>query len=160
MFFFDVVFEVNIYELINVVDQVNCELFICFDFKGVDVKFVFEDSVISQLVFSDFQFQQMIDILCVCLIVCSIDICCLEFGDIEINLVGVCQKIIVKQGIEQKVVKQIVVKFKEVKFKVDSQINGDKLCVNGKKCDDLQDVIVLLKKEIFEVLLQFDNFCD
>lgn len=160
MFFFDVVFEVDIYELINVIDQVNCELVICFDFKGVDVKFECDGDVINQFVLIEFQFKQMNDILCVCLVVCGIDVFSFEFGDIEINLVQVWQKIIVKQGIEQKVVKKIVVVLKEVKLKVESQINGDKLCVQGKKCDDLQDVIVVFKVGKFELFLQFNNFCD
>jgi uncharacterized protein YajQ (UPF0234 family) len=157
---FDVVSEVDIHELTNAVDQANRELSTRFDFKGVDAKFVLEDSVISQSAPSDFQLQQMTDILRQRLVARKIDAACLEFGDIETNLAGARQKITVKQGIEQKVAKKIAAAIKDAKLKVDSQINGDKLRVTGKKRDDLQDVMALLKKGTFEVPLQFDNFRD
>jgi uncharacterized protein YajQ (UPF0234 family) len=157
---FDVVSEVDTHELTNAVDQANRELSTRFDFKGVDAKYVLEDSVISQSAPSDFQLQQMTDILRQRLTARKIDAACLEFGDIESNLAGARQKITVKQGIEQKVAKKIAAKIKEAKLKVDSQINGDKLRVTGKKRDDLQDAMALLRKETFEVPLQFDNFRD
>ena len=78
----------------------------------------------------------------------------------ETNLAGARQKITVKQGIEQKLAKKIVATIKDAKLKVEAQINGDKLRVTGKKRDDLQDVIALLKKTEFELPLQFDNFRD
>ena len=90
----------------------------------------------------------------------SIDVRCLEFGEIQTNLAGARQTITVKQGIEQKIAKQIAATLKQAKLKVDSQINGDKLRVTGKKRDDLQEAIALLRKEQFEVPLQFDNFRD
>ncbi|MGH8025330.1 MAG: DUF520 family protein, partial [Pseudoxanthomonas sp.] len=84
----------------------------------------------------------------------------LEEGEVETNLAGARQKIAVKQGIEQKLAKKIAAAIKEAKLKVDTQINGDKLRVNGKKRDDLQDAMTLLKKGDFELPLQFDNFRD
>lgn len=160
MFFFDVVFEVDKYEFINVVDQVNCEFIMCFDFKGSNVKFELDELVIMVIGVSEFQFKQMCDIFIMCLFICKIDLCVFDIVDLEINVVGLWQKIIVKQGIEQLVVKKLIVVLKVVKFKVEVQINGEKLCVIGKKCDDLQVVIVLLCIFELDVLLQFDNFCD
>jgi len=157
---FDVVSEVNRHELTNAVDQANRELSTRFDFKGVDARFVLEEDTISQSAPSDFQLKQMEDILRARLIARGIDARCLEFGEVETNLAGARQKISVKQGIEQKLAKQIAAKIKEAKLKVDTQINGDKLRVNGKKRDDLQDAIALLKKQDFEQPLQFDNFRD
>ncbi|KRG71658.1 YajQ family cyclic di-GMP-binding protein [Pseudoxanthomonas dokdonensis] len=157
---FDVVSEVNQHELTNAVDQANRELSTRFDFKGVDAKFVLEEQVILKTAPSDFQLKQMDDILRARLIARGIDIRCLEFGDIETNLAGARQKVTVKQGIEQKLAKKIVASIKEAKLKVESQINGDKLRVTGKKRDDLQDVIALLKKGDYELPLQFDNFRD
>ncbi|TMN18020.1 YajQ family cyclic di-GMP-binding protein [Pseudoxanthomonas sp. X-1] len=157
---FDVVSEVNSHELTNAVDQANRELSNRFDFKGVDAKFVLEDGVITQSAPSDFQLKQMEDILRARLIARGIDARCLEFGEVESNLAGARQKITVKQGIEQKLAKQIAAKIKESKIKVDTQINGDKLRVNGKKRDDLQETIALLKQHEFEQPLQFDNFRD
>lgn len=157
---FDVVSEVDKHELTNAVDQANRELTTRFDFKGVDAKFVLDDATISQSAPSDFQLKQMSDILRARLIARGIDVRCLEFGDVETNLAGARQKITVKQGIEQKIAKQIVGKIKEAKIKVEAQINGDKLRVTGKKRDDLQDAIALLKKAELELPLQFDNFRD
>ena len=158
---FDVVSEVDKHELTNAVDQANRELSTRFDFKGVDAKFALEDEKLIKLTApSDFQLNQMADILKQRLGARQMDFRCLEFGDIETNLGGARQQVTIKQGIEQKLAKQIASKIKEAKIKVDTQINGDKLRVNGKKRDDLQEVIAFLKKGDFEQPLQFENFRD
>ncbi|HJW47142.1 MAG TPA: YajQ family cyclic di-GMP-binding protein [Lysobacter sp.] len=157
---FDVVSEVNQHELTNAVDQANRELSTRFDFKGVDAKFVLEDQVINQSAPSDFQLKQMEDILRARLIARSIDARCLEFGAVETNLAGARQKITVKQGIERELAKKIQGAIKDAKLKVESQINGDKLRVTGKKRDDLQAVMALLRAGEYERPLQFDNFRD
>ena len=157
---FDVISEVDSHELTNAVDQASRELTTRFDFKGVDASFSLEDEVISMSAPSEFQLQQMTDILRARLIARGIDARCLDFGDIETNLAGARQKISVKQGIERELAKKIQAALKESKIKVDSQINGDKLRVNGKKRDDLQAAMALLKGGEFERPLQFDNFRD
>lgn len=157
---FDVISEVDQHELTNAVDQANRELGTRFDFKGVDAKFVLEDQVITQSAPSDFQLKQMTDILRARLVARSIDARCLEFGDIETNLAGARQKITVKQGIERELAKKIQGAIKDAKLKVDTQINGDKLRVIGKKRDDLQAAIALLRGAEFERPLQYDNFRD
>ena len=157
---FDIVSEVDRHELTNAVDQANRELSTRFDFKGVDAKFELDDATIKQSAPSDFQLKQMEDILRGRLIARGIDARCLEFGDIETNLAGARQKITVKQGIERELAKKIQSTLKDAKLKVDTQINGDKLRVNGKKRDDLQSAIALLKAGEFERPLQFDNFRD
>ena len=157
---FDIVSEVDTHELTNAVDQANRELTTRFDFKGVDAKIVLEDKVIAQSAPSDFQLQQMTDILRARLIARKIDARCLEFGDIETNLAGARQKITVKQGIERELAKKIQNAIKDAKLKVESQINGDKLRVTGKKRDDLQAAMALLRAGNFELPLQFDNFRD
>ena len=85
---------------------------------------------------------------------------CLDFGDVETNLAGARQKVTVKQGIERELAKKLQGAMKDAKLKVDSQINGDKLRVNGKKRDDLQAAMALLRGQEFGVPLQFDNFRD
>ena len=157
---FDVISEVDNHELTNAVDQASRELTTRFDFKGVDASFSLEDEVISMSAPSDFQLQQMTDILRARLSARGIDVRCLEFGEVETNLAGARQKISVKQGIERELAKKIQTALKESKIKVDSQINGDKLRVNGKKRDDLQAAIALLRGEEFELPLQFENFRD
>lgn len=157
---FDIVSEVDRHELTNAVDQANRELGTRFDFKGVDAKFALEDQVITQSAPSDFQLKQMNDILRARLIARGIDARCLEFGDVETNLAGARQKITVKQGIERELAKKIQTAIKDAKLKVESQINGDKLRVTGKKRDDLQTAIALLKGTEYERPLQFENFRD
>ena len=77
------------------------------------------------------------------------------------NLAGARQKVIVKQGIEQKLAKKIIALIKDAKFKVDCQIQGEKLRIQGKKRDDLQTVIAFLRgQKDLELPLQFENFRD
>jgi cyclic-di-GMP-binding protein len=157
---FDIVSEVDTHELTNAVDQANRELTTRFDFKGVDASFERNDNLITQSAPSEFQLQQMTDILRARLAARKIDIRCLEFGDIETNLGGARQKVTVKQGIERELAKKIGNAIKDAKIKVDTQINGDKLRINGKKRDDLQAAMALLRGQEFELPLQFENFRD
>jgi len=157
---FDVVSEVDKHELTNAVDQANRELANRFDFKGTDASFVLEKSEITQSAPSEFQLQQMLDILRARLIARKIDARALDVGTVETNLAGARQKITVKQGIEQAVAKQLVAALKGAKLKVEAQINGDKLRVTGKKRDDLQAAMAVLRKAEVAIPLQFDNLRD
>ncbi|HZX81166.1 MAG TPA: DUF520 family protein, partial [Lysobacter sp.] len=85
---------------------------------------------------------------------------CLEFKDVLTNVAGARQTVLVKQGIERELAKKIQTTIKDSKLKADTQINGEKLRVTGKKRDDLQAVIALLRGAEFERPLQFDNFRD
>lgn len=157
---FDVVSEVDKHELTNAVDQANRELSNRFDFRGTDAKFELDKLIVKAQAPSEFQLKQMQDILRARLIARGIDARCLDMADPEINLAGARQQITVKQGIEQAVAKKIVAAIKDAKLKVEAQINGDKLRVTGKKKDDLQLAIALLRQSEFELPLQFDNFRD
>ena len=154
---FDVISEVDKHELTNAVDQANRELANRFDFKGQDASYTLDDSVITQVAPSEFQLQQMLDILRGRLVARKIDIRALDAGDPETNLGGSRQKITVKQGIEQPVAKKLVAALKAAKLKVEAQINGDKLRITGKKRDDLQEAMAVLLKTDLDVPLQFDN---
>jgi cyclic-di-GMP-binding protein len=157
---FDIVSEVDSHELTNAVDQANRELSTRFDFKGVEAKFELEGESINLSAPSDFQLKQMSDILRARLIARGIDVRCLEFKDVLTNLAGARQTVLVKQGIERELAKKIQAAIKDAKLKVDSQINGEKLRVTGKKRDDLQAAIALLRGAEFERPLQFENFRD
>jgi cyclic-di-GMP-binding protein len=157
---FDVVSEVDPHELTNAVDQANRELTTRFDFKGVEAKFELEGEAITLSAPSEFQIKQMTDILRARLIARGIDARCLEFKDVLTNVAGARQTVQVKQGIERELAKKIQAALKDGKLKVDSQINGDKLRVTGKKRDDLQAAIALLRAAEYERPLQFDNFRD
>lgn len=157
---FDVISEVDKHELTNAIDQANRELSNRFDFKGTDASFTLDDAVITQSAPSEFQLEQMLDILRGRLVARKIDIRALDAADPETNLGGSRQKITVKQGIEQPVAKKLVAALKAAKLKVEAQINGDKLRITGKKRDDLQDAMAVLRKTDVELPLQFDNFRD
>jgi uncharacterized protein YajQ (UPF0234 family) len=157
---FDVISEVDKHELTNAVDQANRELASRFDFKGTDAKFELDKFEITQHAPSEFQLQQMLDILRARLISRKIDARALDVAEPETNLAGARQKISVKQGIEQPVAKKLVAELKAAKLKVEAQINGDKLRVSGKKRDDLQLAMAVLRKADVELPLQFDNFRD
>lgn len=157
---FDIVSEVDPHELTNAVDQANRELSTRFDFKGVEAKFEHEGESITLSAPSDFQLKQMTDILRARLIARGIDVRCLEFKDVLTNVAGARQTVLVKQGIERELAKKIQTSIKDAKLKVDSQINGEKLRVTGKKRDDLQAAIALLRGMEFERPLQFNNFRD
>ena len=157
---FDVVSEVDKHELTNAVDQANRELSTRFDFKGTDAKFELEGFVVTQVAASAFQLKQMLDILRARLSARGIDTRCLDVADPLENLGGARQKVTVKQGIEQPISKKLIASIKEAKLKVETQITGEKLRVTGKKRDDLQDAIALLKKADVALPLQFNNFRD
>jgi uncharacterized protein YajQ (UPF0234 family) len=157
---FDVISEVDKHELTNAVDQANRELATRFDFKGTEATYTLDDYTITQAAPSEFQLQQMLDILRGRLVARKIDIRALDVAEPETNLGGSRQKITVKQGIEQPVAKKLVATLKAAKLKVEAQINGDKLRVTGKKRDDLQQAMALLRGAEVELPLQFDNFRD
>ncbi|OZI29324.1 YajQ family cyclic di-GMP-binding protein [Bordetella genomosp. 1] len=157
---FDVVSEVDKHELKNAVDQANRELSTRFDFKGTDAKFELDEFVVTQVAPSAFQLKQMIDILRARLSARGIDVRCMDVAAPLENLGGARQKITIKQGIEQAISKKLIAAIKASKAKVESQINGEKLRITGKKRDDLQEVIALLKKTDVELPLQFENFRD
>ena len=141
-------------------DQANRELSTRFDFKGTDAKFELEGFVVTQIAGSAFQLKQMLDILRARLSARGIDTRCLDVADPLENLGGARQKVTIKQGIEQPISKKLIASIKEAKLKVETQITGEKLRVTGKKRDDLQDAIALLKKADVELPLQFNNFRD
>ena len=157
---FDIVSEVSPHELTNAVDQANRELHTRFDFRNVEASFKLDDGVVTQTAPSDFQLKQMLDILRARIAARGIDLRCLDAAEPEVNLAQARQRITVKQGIEQAQAKKLIAAIKAAKLKVEAQINGDKLRVTGKKRDDLQAAIALLRAGEFELPLQFENFRD
>jgi uncharacterized protein YajQ (UPF0234 family) len=157
---FDIVSEVSPHELTNAVDQANRELRTRFDFRNVEASFKLDDGVVTQTAPSDFQLKQMLDILRARIAARGIDLRCLDAAEPEVNLAQARQRITVKQGIEQAQAKKLIAAIKAAKLKVEAQINGDKLRVTGKKRDDLQAAIALLRAGEFELPLQFENFRD
>jgi len=157
---FDVVSEVDRHELVNAVDQANRELSKRFDFKGVDASFELTDYIVTQAAPSVFQLNQMLDILRGRLAARDIDVRCLDIAEPSENVSGARRQVTVRQGLEQAVSKKLIAALKSAKLKVEAQINGDKLRVTGKKRDDLQAAMALMRKTDIDLPLQFNNFRD
>ena len=157
---FDVVSEVEMHEVTNGVDQANREVSTRFDFKGTNASFELSDSVITMKADADFQLKQMLDILQTKLSRRGIDIACLEIGDIQQSGKEVRQEITVRQGLDSALCKKIVKLIKDKKLKVQAAIQGEKVRVTGKKRDDLQQVIAMLKEAKLDLPLQYNNFRD
>ncbi|HIF74088.1 MAG TPA: YajQ family cyclic di-GMP-binding protein [Porticoccaceae bacterium] len=158
---FDIVSEVDMHEISNALDQANREVGTRFDFKGVSAKFeLTEESAISVSAEVDFQVRQMLEILRAKLVKRNVDWKSLEEG--EVVTTGQKAEMLVKiqQGIESDIARKIVKMVKESKIKVQSAIQGEKLRISGKKRDDLQQVIALLKESNLGIPLQYDNFRD
>ena len=155
---FDVVSEIDTHELTNAVDQAIRELGQRFDFKGTDANFELEETTVTMIAPADFQLKQMLEILKLRIAKRGIDIACLEVKDAAVNLATAKQQVILKHGIDQETGKKVTRLLKDAKLKVQAQIQGEKVRVTGKKRDDLQEAIALLRKGSFEVPLQFNNF--
>ncbi|MGB0964952.1 MAG: YajQ family cyclic di-GMP-binding protein [Litorivicinus sp.] len=158
---FDIVSEIDNHELQNATDQANKEVTTRFDFKGTNSSFELSGSEIKLQTESEFQLDQMYDMLTSKMTKRGIDIRCLERGDMDLQLKTAKQTITVKQGLESADAKKIVKLIKDEKLKVQASIQGDSVRVTGKKRDDLQTAIALLKeKDPVSLPLQFNNFRD
>jgi uncharacterized protein YajQ (UPF0234 family) len=157
---FDVVSDFDAHEASNAVDQANREASNRFDFKGTGSKFELDGQLITLTSQSDFQLKQMLDILRLKLSKRGIDVACMREEEPEITGTVARQKVILRRGIETLMAKDLVKKIKGSKLKVQAAIQGDKLRVSGKKRDDLQSVIALLKKADIDLPLQYENFRD
>ena len=157
---FDVVSELDGHEVANAVDQANREVATRFDFKGTGAKFEVSDFVVNLEAPADFQLKQMVDILTQKLAKRSIDVTCMKPEEPEIALNKARQKVVLRHGIDSDHARKIVKLVKESKLKVQSQVQGEQVRITGKKRDDLQQAISLLKEAALEQPLQFTNFRD
>lgn len=157
---FDVVSEVDAHELNNAVDQANREIGNRFDFKGVDAKFEVKENIIEITAEAEFQLKQMLDMLRLKLTKRAIDVGCLTEGDPVITGSKATQMVTVRQGIDTPLAKKMVKAIKDSKMKIQAAIQGDKVRITGKKRDDLQSAMALLKDGGFDLPLQFNNFRD
>ena len=157
---FDVVSEVNMHELANAVDQTNREVTNRFDFKGTNARAEHAGDTIMLIAPAEFQIKQIYDILRIRISKRGIDVLCLEPGKITESVNEARQIITVKHGIDQDLAKKITRIIKDSRLKVQSAIQGDQVRVTGKKRDDLQEVITLLRNSKLELPLQYVNFRD
>lgn len=157
---FDTVSEVDLQEVVNAVDQTNREVGTRYDFKGSSARVEHKDEQITLHADNEFQLGQVKDILHKKLAKRGIDIQALQENKIDITLNKARQVILVRQGISQENARKIVKLIKDKKLKVQASIQGEKVRVSGKKRDDLQQVMGLLKEAGLDQPLQFVNFRD
>ena len=158
---FDIVSEVDKHELTNAVDQANREVDNRFDFRGTDASVEQSDKVLTLNANSDFQLDQLLDILRMKLIKRKVEVSCLEVKDSIGNGKMRKQEVIIREGIDKDLSREIVKLVKESKIKVQSAIQGESVRITGKKRDDLQAVMALLKgNDSLEMPLQYNNFRD
>lgn len=158
---FDTVLEPNLVEVRNAVDQTNKEAGTRFDFKGSDARVEQKDKELTLHADSDFQVGQLRDILNAKMTKRQVDARFLDVGKIE-KVAGdkVKQVITVKAGIDAELGKKITKAIKDSKMKLTASIQGDTVRVQGAKRDDLQAAMALLRKEVADVPLSFNNFRD
>ncbi|MES9925696.1 MAG: YajQ family cyclic di-GMP-binding protein [Candidatus Thiodiazotropha endolucinida] len=157
---FDIVSEVDLQEVKNAVDQSNREIGTRFDFKGVDAAFEQNENEIQLRAEQEFQLNQMMDILRQKLVKRKVDIAAMDIRDVETSLHNARQRVVVRQGIESDLAKKMVKQIKGGKLKVQAQIQGEQIRVTGKKRDDLQQAIALIRDADYGLPLQFQNFRD
>jgi uncharacterized protein YajQ (UPF0234 family) len=157
---FDIVSKIDSHEIANAVDQTNRELNTRFDFKGTDARVEQAKTTLTLIAPSDFQLKQIDEILCNKLAKRQIDIRVLEYKDAVINLSQAKQDIEVRQGVNAEFAKKLVKLIKEANLKVQASIQGEQVRVTGKKRDDLQAVIAMLRGAKLDMPVQFENFRD
>lgn len=158
---FDVVSEIDKVELKHTVDNANRELSTRFDFRGVEASIELKDLTVTLKTESDFQVRQLLDILRSNATKRGISLAGVDIEDEPVHSGKTFSfNLTFKQGIDQPLAKQIVKLIKDSKLKVQASIQGDKVRINGKKRDDLQQTIALLKNSDIELPLQYENFRD
>jgi uncharacterized protein YajQ (UPF0234 family) len=158
---FDIVSEVNQVEVRNAVDQANKEVSTRYDFKGSDARIEASEKVLTLFADAEFQLDQAKEILVTKLAKRGVDVRCLDHGKLEkVSGNKVKQAITVREGIETELSKKIVRLIKDSKLKVQASIQGEAVRVSGAKRDVLQDVIALIRKEITDFPVQYNNFRD
>jgi len=157
---FDIRSEIDKHELTNVVDQANRVLKNRFDFKDAGAEFKLNEESILLTAKEDFHIKQMSSVLQEAVTKRKMDIRILKPGKIEIANNTARQIIDLQEGIDRELAKNITTLIKKSKLKTQASIQGESVRISGKKRDELQDTIQLIKDQKYNIPLQFDNFRD
>ncbi len=157
---FDTVSEVDHHELANAIDQVNREIGTRYDFKGSNANVELTASQLTLEAESAFQIKQISPILNEKMSKRGIDLACLEYAEVVEMNKRARQLVQIKEGLDKEVARKAVKLIKDSKLKVQAAIQGEQVRVTGKKRDDLQQVMQLLKDANLGIPLQFNNFRD
>lgn len=158
---FDTVCEAKMVDLKHAVENTSKEIATRFDFKGTPAAIELKDKEITLIGNADFQLSQIEDVLRNKLTKQNVDVRFLDKGDVQ-KMGGDKVKVVIKvrDGIETELGKKIQRIIKDSKIKVQVAIQDGKLRVSGAKRDDLQATMALIKKEVADIPLGFDNFRD
>jgi len=156
----DIVSEINLEEVRNATENATRELSTRFDFRGVEASFEWKKPNVVVKAEGDFQVKQLVDMLRSQLTKRKIDAKAMSVGEPEFSGRNCSSTLAFKEGIEQPVAKKIVKLIKDSKLKVQASIQGEQVRVTGKKRDDLQAVMRLVKEAELEQSFQFNNFRD
>ncbi len=158
---FDIVSQVDMQEVRNAVDQAAREIVNRYDFKGTDTKINLSDDGISLESSADSRLEAAIDVLKGRLVKRNVSLKSISGGEIKPAAGGRVQTLFtMSQGIPQDAAKELGKMIRDAKLKVQVQIQGDQLRVQGKKRDDLQTVIQMLRDLDYRLPLQYINFRD
>ena len=158
---FDTVCDPNLVEVKNAVENAAKEIGTRFDFKGTSAAIELKDKEITLFGDADFQLVQVQDVLTNKLTKRNVDVRFLDKGDVQkIGGDKVKQVLKVRSGIETEQAKKITRLLKDSKLKVQAAIQGESVRVTGAKRDDLQAAMALIRKDITDMPLSFDNFRD
>jgi len=158
---FDVVCEANMVEVKNAVEQSNKEISTRFDFKGSDSRVEQKERELTMFADDEFKLGQLKDVVIAKMAKRNVDVRFLDYGKIEkIGGDKVKQIVTIKKGVSGDLAKKIVKLVKDSKIKVQASIQGDAVRVAGTKRDDLQSVIAMLRKDVTDTPLDFNNFRD
>ena len=157
---FDIKSEIDHHEITNSVDQANRILQNRFDFKGTGAEFLLSDNQITLSAVEEFQIHQMLPILNESLAKRSVDLKSLRPGEVEVATGSASQIMNLQEGIDKELSKKITSLVKQSKSKVQASIQGDSVRITGKKRDDLQQIIQLVKDQNYPIPLQYMNFRD
>lgn len=157
---FDIVSEYDQHEVNNAIDQANREVATRYDFKNIDAKIELKEETIMLSAPSDFQVQQMLEILKNKMAKRQVHLEILDIKAPAVALNKTTQEIKLKKGIDKDLAKKVVQIIKESKAKVQAAIQGEQVRVTGKNRDDLQEVIALMRSKDVGMPLQFNNFRD
>lgn len=157
---FDVVSKSDLHEVANAVDQTNREIETRFDFRGTNARVELQKTNMTLIAPSDFQLKQLDEILRNKLAKRNVDVRALEYKDPEVKINEARQSVEVRQGINAEQAKKIVKLIKDANLKVQPSIQGEQVRVTGKKRDDLQAAIAMLREAKLNLPLQFENFRD
>ena len=158
---FDVACEADMVELRNALDQSNKEVTNRYDFKGSDARIEQKERELTVFADDEFKLGQVRDVLLAKCAKRGVDVRFLDYGDPQkIGGDKMKQSVTVRHGVSGDLAKRIVRLIKDSKLKVQASIQGDTVRVSGSKRDDLQSVIALLKKDVTDVPLSYQNFRD